>query len=294
MKLLRTIVLGLVCLIGAAAPGLAEEKAKRLPVTEATTRQKAVFIGNLVSKSATSRLIEQSDDATAKATLAESRALLEKANADLAAGHLEQADNKLNRIQRDMSAAARRLSEKEVKGERQHLAYETRKESVQALMEAYDRVAKEKNVGQAALKNRDLVNSYVKEAEALARGGNWADARAMMDKAYGLATKITKDLREGDTLVKELKFETPKDEYLYEVDRNDSHVYLLDLTIKDKKPNPATLSEIETLRKEAEEFRRMAERQAEKGDYAAAISSLGESTKRLVKAIRMGGNFIPG
>jgi hypothetical protein len=50
--------------------------------------------------------------------------------------------------------------------------------------------------------------------------------------------------RTGETLTRELKFDTPRDEYAYELDRNDTHKMLVTMLLKDKLENQNTQNRI--------------------------------------------------
>ena len=103
-----------------------------------------------------------------------------------------------------------------------------------------------------------------------------------------------REIREGQTLVRALNFETAEEEYDYEMGRNQSHFMLLQFAYGDKKPVGTVVARINELRVIAEKFRSRAEMKAAEGAHAEAIELLNESTNRLLGAIRMSGVFVPG
>ena len=119
---MRTTVEALAFLAGMAliaagpvvAPAHAQQE-QRVPVDQATTKQKAIFLRNLVTKSVAAETIEKSGDAAAKAKLAEARALVDEAHRDLDAGRVEDANAKLDRAIGLVNAETRRLSQADMK-----------------------------------------------------------------------------------------------------------------------------------------------------------------------------------
>lgn len=267
---------------------------ERVPIDRKTTEQKALFLRNLVGGSVAAMMIEESGDEVARQALARARALVEKADDDLAAGRLDEADAKLDEAVQLVNTETRRLSQGDVREKRAQLAYEKRLKAVRTFLAAYDRVAEEKARSDAFATQIGALQDLVSAAEALAKDGKVAEARALLDKAYFTAKSDIRELRQGDTLVRSLSFATPEDEYDYEIDRNDSHVMLLRLALSENPVGGETEARIAQLRGDAEALRRQAEGEAAARNHQAAIATLSRSTDALLKAIRMTGIFIPG
>lgn len=267
-----------------------------MPITASNIEQKAKFVGNLVGSGSQSvQALERSNDAEALEALTSARKLVDEASRNLAAGKLDQAEDALNRAIELVTAHTRRISEGAVKSARAQQLYESRIASVKALADAFDRVSQEKGVRSTRGNNvRSSLNVMLAEIEAMAIRGNYEQAIVQLDQAYTSITAELSKLRDGDKLTKELHFASAEEEYIYEIDRNDSHVFLLKMTLSEKAPHPSFLPQIEAMRGEAEELRKQAEAQAGKKDFADAIKSLSESTDKLIRALRMGGAYIPG
>jgi len=101
-------------------------------------------------------------------------------------------------------------------------------------------------------------------------------------------------LRTGETLLRELKFETPEDEYIYELDRNDSHRMLLTVLLEEKMKDERTKKQVAPFLESADGLREEAKKLASEGDFVEAIGVMERSTKEVVKAIRGAGVYIPG
>lgn len=287
-----SVVLGLG--MGVAHAQSTAPDAPRVPVSQANIDQKAKFVTNLVTNSASVRAIEQSGDAAAIEALKTARKMVEEATKGSADGNPVAADEKLNKALELVMSHTRRVTEGSVKGGRAQQLYESRVASVKALLDAFDRVAKEKGATSKVADRRSSIATILAETEAMAKAGDYEAAIVQLDKAYTRITTEVAGLRDGDKLTKELSFASAEEEYVYEIDRNDSHIFLLKLTLKEKPPHPSYEPQIEATRVEAQDLRKEAEAKAKDKDFAAAIKALGTSTDKLIKALRMAGAYIPG
>ena len=281
-------------LAAAGAPPALAQGAPRVPVEQATTQQKAEFVGNLVTRSVAAKTIEDKGDDAAKASLARARELVAEARFELTAGRYESANGMLDEALRLVNTEARKLSEAEVKGERLHEAYDKRRNAVAIFLAAYERVAGDKELSAATAAQVAEIRRLVRAAEDLAAADRIGEANDVLDRAYVAARGDIREMREGQTLVRSLDFETPEAEYRYEHDRNDSHVMLLQFAIAEKNPPETRRTRIDELRVQAMDLRAEAEAKAQAGDHADAIGALVGSTDVLLKAIRLSGLWVPG
>ena len=100
--------------------------------------------------------------------------------------------------------------------------------------------------------------------------------------------------RSGETLTRELNFDTPKDEYEYELDRNDTHRMLVTVLLEEKLKSDSIRNRVAGFMEAAVQYREAAMGHADAGRYEEAIDALELSTNELVKVIRGGGVYIPG
>ncbi|MBF0379743.1 MAG: hypothetical protein HQL69_01920 [Magnetococcales bacterium] len=167
--------------------------------------------------------------------------------------------------------------------------FERRLKSINVLLTAWDRISKEKSQKD---KTRKDVNSTIQAAKKLKHAGKLKEGRSKLDEAYIMAKLGIEKLRRGDTLVRSLHFESKEEEYHYEVDRNDTHKMLVKMLLANKSDRVKKMAAMYV--KKATELRKKADKLAAKKKFKAAVSVLEESTKGLVRAIRIGGVYIPG
>ncbi|MBC7951134.1 MAG: hypothetical protein H7Z12_04830 [Rhodospirillaceae bacterium] len=167
---------------------------------------------------------------------------------------------------------------------------EARIEAVRALADAYGRVAPEKGgIDHGALAE---VDRRLEAAQSLTLTNRAAEARIQAEAAYAHVSTLVIGVRQGDRLVKTLAFDSPADEYTYELDRHASYRMLLRLSVAEQgKENGTDFRRAET---EAESGKAMADTEAKAGHWPEAIRLLERSTARVVDAIRASGRFIPG
>lgn len=283
MGTFRLAILALVLSVSAVSAD------NRVPADPDATRQKAIFVGNLVTKSVSAQRIEQSGDRTAIAALEAARGLVAEARAALDRGDHQGADGKLNEALGLVNAEVRRLSATEMTGEHDKRMYERRLNDVKIFLAAYERVS---GSSHAASQAREI-RARLDQATAKAATGDYAAATEILDVAYTIARGDIREIRNGETLVRSLDFATAEEAYEYELGRNASYFELLRFAITEHNPSGSMLKGIERNRLNAEQLRADAQKSAGSGDHANGVKQLAKSTDQLRQAIRMSGLFIP-
>ena len=253
-------------------------------------------VEKLLTISSAAKTINESDNADAKQKQADAIELFEQAKTAADDGDGERAKALLGEATKMMFAATRMVKKKGDFSEKYLRDFDTRLASVEALSDAYHNIRKEKGLG--GPEDSELysfVQEKIAEAKKLKQQGRLKEGRKMLDKAY-VSTKIAiEQLRGGETLVRSLNFETPKDEYHYEIDRNDTHTMLVTVLLKEKVEASDRVKEmVDKFMAKAKVLRQKADEQAKNGEYETAITTLEQSTKEIVRAIRSAGVFIPG
>ncbi|MCG7904469.1 MAG: hypothetical protein JAY60_18835 [Candidatus Thiodiazotropha weberae] len=245
------------------------------------------------------RLIYQSSGARrvadgsgqAKALQEQATNHFEKAELYFKSNNMELANDELQQATLIMFQAIRLVGTGEVGESKLKRDYQKKRSSLQALLEALQRVAVEK---QSPSPETDKIIQHAKVADRLAAEGKIKQAQLQLNIAYDTVKQEVEKLRSGDTLVRTLKFTSSEDEYSYELDRNDTHFMLVKLLLEDRNVNATTQSEVDQLLLQARQLRSLAEQASEGGDYKEGISKLEESTRQIVRAIRRAGVYIPG
>lgn len=253
------------------------------------------MVRKLIYESSAARQVQNSNNRVAQDKRREAIGFFEQA---AAGGELETRKAQLNQAVATMYESVGLVTHSaggdaggEEKGQRD---YANRKSSLEALLAAHERIMKEKSTPQLHVLLRTEIEEDYDAAESLFAEGRIAEARIRLDRAYETTMLSVEHSRKGETLTRELKFETPEDEYEYELDRNDTHKMLLTVLLEEKLKDERVQKKVAGFIDAADGHRIIAIDQASKGQYEEAIDSLELSTKELVKAIRGAGVYIPG
>lgn len=304
IDLVGMLALFAVCAASAASAASAETAAPPAPVAAAAPAEPPMdaaqlarrmeSVSTLLEKSSAARQIASSGNADALALRDKALTLYQQAKQAQEAGDPNKASKLLNEATKTMFEAVRLAAPQQITGQKKLHDFEARMASVKALMDAQQRIAKEKDEDAKTIELHATIQSKIKEASDLAAANNLDQARTVLDQAYALAKVSIENMRRGDTLVRSLHFATKEEEYRYEVDRNDTHLMLVKMLLEEKKDEPSVIAMAQKFVDLAAGLRKQAEAAAAKGDYEGGIKLLEDSTKELVRAIRSAGIYIPG
>ena len=210
------------------------------------------------------------------------------------AGDVKTAEEQLSQVVTLMYSAVGAARLRSAHSEKKDRDFQNRHKSVEALLAAHERIAVEKGLGKEHTELRENISGTLERASELTELGKREEGLKQLDLAYQKVRVSVEQLREGDTLIRQLNFESKQDEYLYELDRNDTHKMLISVLLEDRLQDERVQKRVSEFIAEADDLRQTAESQAENGHYEEAIFTLEQSTGELVKAIRGAGVYIPG
>lgn len=249
------------------------------------------MVRKLLFESSAAKQVLGSGDSTALAKRKEAVDAFERA---AAGGDLETRKLQLNQAVATMYEAVGLVTQSAGGEEKERRDFANRKDSFEALLAAHERIMKEKGTPQHHVLLLAEIEEDTKAADAMLAAGDLHEARAHLDKAYEKTMLSVEHSRTGETLTRELKFDSPKDEYEYELDRNDTHRMLLTVLLEEKLKDEKIKQRVSGFIDAADGHRLIATDYAASGHYEEAIDALELSTNELVKAIRGAGVYIPG
>ena len=274
--------------IGLAAPAAAD------PTTSASMTSRLGYVERLLTESSAAKKIDESGEPEALDLKAQATSHFDNARRANDGGDTETAQTELKEAIRLMTAAVQAASGEVSVSNKEADDFARRRESVQALAAAHDRIAAEKGEKKMNAELQGKVSTQLADADALMEAGKPDEARVALDATYESVKVSLEGLRGGDTLVRELNFETKEDEYEYELDRNETHRMLITVLLAEKMANSPMQATAEKFIDKAENLRSQAESAAAGKEFEEAISLLEQSTKELIRAIRSAGVYIPG
>jgi hypothetical protein len=260
----------------------------QMAAAQAPIESRIGAVETLIERSSAARAVEASTLPQAQAARSKAREALKEARAAQASGDAAGAERLLAEARQQMMQAVRAATPG-AQADQTRLDFERRLESTRALITAQKRVSAEKGTGADAVRSAE---QRLQSALALREKGSLEAARAQLEESYLIAKASLGSMRSGDTLVRSLSFETKEEEYRYEVDRNDTHQMLLRVLLDGR--SQAAGGQAAALAERARSLRAKADELARRGEHAAAVRMLEDSTGELVKAIRGAGVYIPG
>lgn len=278
-----------------AATENAAPRAARAPETKEQLERRLASVSTLIEKSSAAKQIEASGNTEAQSLRAKAGELRKQAEDAYNAGNYTKATPLLDQAAKMMFEAVRLAPSAQMTNEKAKRDFDSRMESVKALLAAQKRITAEKQLGAKGNETSNKIEAQIKEAEALAAAGKLDQGRVLLDQVYVTTKASIESMRSGDTLVRSLNFASKEEEYHYELDRNDTHKMLVTVLLEEKRANnPGLESMVQKYVDQAAVLRTNAEGVAAKRDFEAAVKLLEDSTKELVRAIRGAGVYIPG
>lgn len=273
----------------AAAPPAAQ--AER-PVSEQQARQRLQFANMFINESSAATRIVESENPMALELHGVAKENYEAAVAALEGGDPAEALRLAEDAMRLMSEASLQVPQ-ETQGEAQRARFEELYESVQSFESSYRRNYEQavKTQGRGKVREVDLrrIQRVLDNARSLADDGEYNQAISMLGTAQQELTSALNEMLANQTIVHELNFETPQDEYEYELARYLGYESLIPLAIEQRRPSEDTMRLMNQFIDRAREVKALSEPEAEKGNYEEAILMLQGATSNIQRALQAAG-----
>jgi len=158
--------------------------------------------------------------------------------------------------------------------------------SMDALLDAYQRVAREKGRSEQAATLQEKIDTIRIRADEYFKSGDSSAGSELLKGGYGLIREALAALREGETLIHSLDFATPQEEYQYYVEKTQSQQMaikmLLDLNTGNTKNSllNGLLSAVQQMLEQAAVL-------AAENNFSAAIALMDKAFSRLQSGLMM-------
>jgi len=272
--------------------GLTPKRNKKSAFTNGNqVKQKLMFAEMMIASSPATKRIDASDNHAAKQLLADARDLLAKAKKEHSAGNDAEVVATVDEALRNMTEASQLVpSESEKIEQRAH--FEELLHGAQTYEKSY--ASNLKMMQKKGKKNLpDLTTEQVSvelaAAQKLAESEQYATANKKLSTLQHSITRAMTELLAGETMDYTLTFDTPKDEYEYELARYKSFEELIPLAIEQKQPSKMKIALMDTFVKKAKGVYELSGPKAKEGDYKTAILMLQGATSNLERALRIVG-----
>ncbi|NOX90900.1 MAG: hypothetical protein GXP18_00180 [Gammaproteobacteria bacterium] len=264
---------------------------KAATVTRSKVKQKLMFAEMMLGAQGTKRVLASQND-EAKQLVAAAKKKLNEGREKSLAGALPEALVLADQSLKMLSEASRLVPGDEEVAQ-QAESYKTMLTEIRDYQKSYrDNIKRmEKNGGVAddvKLDEKKLAATLA-QAKSLAEKQDYMRANKLLQQALTTVTGALHKILDSKTIVYDLNFNTPADEYEYELKRFSGYEELIPVAIEAKKPAPGAIKLMESFLSKARSRRDEAIAKADVGDYPMAIAMLLQATKTVRRALRMVG-----
>jgi hypothetical protein len=137
--------------------------------------------------------------------------------------------------------------------------------------------------------DKKLVAGLMEDAEKLTKKNDYVSANRKLEQAQGIITTAIQQMLNSQTIVYDLNFESPQEEYEYELKRFGGYEELIPIAVEQKQPNEGTKKLMQSFVEKGQKKRNIAIETANGGDYPRAVAMLQDATKEIRRALRMVG-----
>lgn len=251
-------------------------------------------LGELIDRSSVSRQILSSNNEASLQKYKLAQSLREQAVTAYRDEKYDESDMLIGKSKKALFEAARLSGSRENSKDKEKKSYESMKRSMNALLEAMERIGSEKGKKKQIEAIAETTRNLIRQADQYVSSEKYKEGIALLGKAMpGIDNEINK-MRSGETLTRSLSFATPKEEYQYELERNETHLMLVNVYLAENPVDGETRSKIDQHLDGAMSFRKKAEDMASTGKYQDAVREMEGSTVNIIRAIRAMGVYIPG
>ncbi|MBF0379744.1 MAG: hypothetical protein HQL69_01925 [Magnetococcales bacterium] len=254
-------------------------------------KQKFSLVDRFLTKSRTAKRIAAQGKPEVKAIMAEAKAIYNQAVKARSSGDNKKVGILLDRALKLAISASKKAANPASKQWLYKSRYEDLLTSVKNFSVTLKRYLDQS--GKSDSKALEKIQSLIKNARQQAAKKQYQTAITDLKQAQSLLTSGIKKVLGSRSLVYELKFDTPKEEYQYEVNRGDSFEALVRMMLTQGTKASGKQKLVDPMVAKYFSLRLKARNQASAGAYEKAISSQEEANKFLTRALRSLGLMIP-
>ena len=238
-------------------------------------------------ESDTAAKIASSENPQARRMLEKSRELLEQATADLRQGRLLAAQGKINLSLQSFTAAGTANMKKAVDSDQVERELGAVRAEIDAYLQSFSAALTEKGPAMAGLLDRQYVDQLLATAEQSQAIEDYANARAALTRAKQTVVNALIKIRNNETVVYSVEFQTPADEFRYESERYAEYAVLGEKLVDSGEFDSGRIRMFESLKNAGDRLNSEALELAGAGDYESAITRMENAVKQLVRGLQL-------
>jgi tetratricopeptide (TPR) repeat protein len=237
--------------------------------------------------SKTAQKIAETGNSQARQLLQKARELLAQASAQLSQGNLEAAQKNVNLSLQAFTAAGAANNKPAASTENLALEVGSIRNEIDAYLESFTQALSEKGPSMAGLLDRQYVADLLSRAEQSQSLGEFDTARSALNQAKQLVVAALIKIRNNETVVYTVEFQTPADEFRYERERYQEYTALGQKLLDSGELETSRVLLFEQLKKNGERLSQEALALAGKGDYPDAINRMEMAVIKLIQGLRL-------
>lgn len=278
--------------VAAVAPD-ARAPAAAAGVTKQLVEQKEALVKRLLADSPAVKRVEGSGNAEAKKHLAAAHDAYARAQSALKASQLQEADKQFNEATWMLGKARQLVPDPATRNIEHRVRYAQMVESVDSLKATYQRHLQRGRLQPATdpqmVKALQLIDT--------ARNQSNAEQLEQANRTLGEAEKILMvsigRVLGTRTIEYAQRFESPAEEYAFELDRNRSYAELIPIALAEFKPASEAIRQVNYLAETNRQMREQAQQHAAKKNYRDALAAIRGGTGYLQSALSAAGLNVP-
>lgn len=298
MRLLQWIALAVTsgtCVAAYAAQGEAKVPSPAVSASRQLVEQKAAFLKRVFSDSPAIRRIEAGNNAEARKFLASAQENFRNAVLSIKNNDIAGADKQLNEATWLIGKARQLVPDPLARNVEHRVRYAQMLDSIESLRISYQR-----HLQRARPQPPEAADALlVKVAQLVDRAKGHAESEQVVQANKSLA-EAERTLMTGlgrvlgsKTIEYAQRFETPAEEYAYELERNRGYADLIPIALDGFKPRGEAVREARQFVDANRGLREQAQRHAAAEDYHSALTALRSGTAQLQSALAAAGLHVP-
>ena len=215
------------------------------------------------------------------------RELVEQAVSDLDEGKLEDAEAGVDQSIKLFTAAAESVRRQKQTNQQNLIEIESVKAEIDAYMESYQAALVSRGAAVDGPLDQVKLVGMLSDADKLRSNGDIESARAILIETRKLVVAALIAVRNNETLVYRVEFETPADEFVYEQHRYLEYVKLGQHVLDNGDFDASRVKLFQQLNEAGNVLSREAIVWVEEGDYTSGINRMQAATNKVVQGLQL-------
>lgn len=239
----------------------------------------------LNSKTATR--IKESGNEEAMQLLEKAEQLLAKGRQELEQGNLASAKQQVSLSIQTFSAAGSANSGDKDSRKKQIAEASSLQSEIDAYLGSFRTALEEKGPSMSGLLDQQYVESLLSTSRQSQSTGDYQSAISNLTTAKNLIVDALIKIRNNETVVYAVEFQTPADEFRYERERFQEYVSLSDTILEKGGISEGKVKLFELQKKAGNQISQEAEALASQGNFESAITRMEDAVKKMVQGLRL-------